>query len=111
MDSNLLTGIPEGSFGSLASLRMPALGRSKIEAVAAGSFDSNNQLRAWRLDSNRLTGIEGLFSKVSQLMGLNVSEDNIQAFDCSLVPLTKLVKADLSVNDLSSLTKSSLRLS
>ena len=57
-------------------------------AVAAGSFNSNNQLRAGRLDRGRLTGIEGLFSKVPQLMWLSVSEDSIQALDCSLVPLT-----------------------
>ena len=70
--------------------------------MEAGSFDSNTQLRAVRLDSNRLTGIEGLFSRVPDLMWLNVSENKIQAFDYSLVPLT-LTWLDISHNKVRSL--------
>ena len=102
MNGNLLTRIPEGTFNNLASLQILDLSRNKIEAVAAGSFDSNSQLRAVRLDSNRLTGIEGLFSRVPELMWLNVSENNIQAFDYSLVPLT-LSWLDISHNEVPSL--------
>ena len=102
MNGNLLTHIPKGTFDNLASLQILDLSRNKIENVEAGSFDSNTQLRAVRLDSNRLTGIEGLFSRVPDLMWLNVSENKIQAFDYSLVPLT-LTWLDISHNKVRSL--------
>ena len=102
MNGNLLTRIPKGTFNNLASLQILDLSRNKIENVEAGSFDSNTQLRAVRLDSNRLTGIEGLFSRVPDLMWLNVSENKIQAFDYSLVPLT-LTWLDISHNKVRSL--------
>ena len=60
MSGSLLTRIPEESFSSLASLRILDLSSNRIEAVAAGSFDSNSQLSAVGLDNGRLTGIEGL---------------------------------------------------
>ena len=61
MSGSLLTRIPEESFSSLAGLLILDLSSNRIEAVAAGSFDSNSQLSAVGLDNGRLTGIEGLF--------------------------------------------------
>ena len=97
MNGNMLSSISGSIFHHLASLQILDLSRNRIERVEAGSLDSNTRLRAVRLDSNRLSGIAGLFSRVPELTWLNVSNNNIEAFDFSLVPLT-LSWLDISHN-------------
>jgi hypothetical protein len=46
--------------------------------VEAGAFDSISCLRAVRVDSNKLTSIQDLFSGVSELIWLNVSDNKVQ---------------------------------
>ena len=99
---NLISTVPTGFFGSFTSLQVLDLSNNRLEVLAPGSLTLNPLLRAVRLDGNELQEIHGLFSNLTQLTWLNVSNNNIQVFDYSLVPST-LAWLDLSRNELTDL--------
>ena len=102
LNGNKLEAISRATLATLASLQILDLSNNRLQQVEPGTFSNNARLRAVRLDSNRLTGIAGLFAGVSELTWLNVSDNNIQAFDYSEVPLT-LSWLDLSHNSVARL--------
>ncbi|KAG8296038.1 axis elongation [Homalodisca vitripennis] len=83
---NQLTNISKDTFSDLPSLQILNLARNKISKVENGAFDSNTNLQAIRLDANLLTDINGLFTEVSSLLWLNISDNRLEWFDYALFP-------------------------
>lgn len=83
---NHLTNISKNDFSDLPSLQILNLARNKISKVEPGAFDLNSNLQAIRLDANLLTDINGLFTEVSSLLWLNISDNNLEWFDYALFP-------------------------
>lgn len=83
---NQLTNISKGTFSDLPSLQILNLARNKISKVESGAFDSSPNLQAIRLDANLLTDINGLFTEVSSLLWLNISDNHLEWFDYALFP-------------------------
>ena len=99
---NLIAIVPEGFFSRFTGLQVLDLSNNRLEVLQPGSLDLNPLLRAVKLDGNELKEIHGVFSNLTQLTWLNVSNNNIQLFDYSLVPST-LHWLDLSRNELTDL--------
>ncbi|KAE8573499.1 toll-like receptor 6 [Halyomorpha halys] len=83
---NYVTNISQTTFADLPSLQILNLSRNKIRKIQSGAFDVNHNLQAIRLDANQLTHMKGIFSDVSSLVWLNISDNNLQWFDYSLLP-------------------------
>lgn len=86
MDNNI-GNLTRGSFNNMPALKILNLARNKIYGIEHGTFDTNNNLQAIRLDSNFLTDMNGLFSNLPALIWLNISSNQIVWFDYALVPL------------------------
>lgn len=83
---NQLQNISKRAFADLPALQILNLARNKIQTVERGAFETSPKLQAIRLDSNQLTDINGLFSDISSLLWLNVSDNHIEWFDYSFIP-------------------------
>lgn len=83
---NQLKDISKGTFSGLPSLQILNLARNKISNVEKGAFDSSPNLQAIRLDANLMTDINGLFTEVSSLLWLNISDNHLEWFDYALFP-------------------------
>ena len=99
MHDNLLSNLPMGFFSKLESLQVLDLSNNRLQRMEPGALDLNSALRAIRLDGNYLKEIDGIFTKLPQLIWLNVSNNEIQEFDYTLVPST-LHWLDISHNQI-----------
>ncbi|XP_063242525.1 toll-like receptor 6 [Bacillus rossius redtenbacheri] len=99
---NQITNLTKNMFANLPSLQILNLARNQIEKVDRGAFDANKNLQAIRLDANLLTDIQGLFEGVGSLLWLNVSDNQLDVFDYSLVP-SGLQWLDLHKNNIQDL--------
>lgn len=102
LTENNLTNLSKGIFDKMAALRILNLSGNKIQRIEPGTLDSNKNLLAIRLDGNYLTEINGLFSKLPNLVWLNISENLLQWFDYALIP-TGLQWLDIHSNQLTEL--------
>ncbi|KAF4525710.1 hypothetical protein B566_EDAN011502 [Ephemera danica] len=83
---NNIKSLSRNTFAELPALQIVNLARNQITKVDMGTFDTNNNLQAVRLDANGLTDITGLFSKLPNLVWLNISDNQLNWFDYALVP-------------------------
>ncbi|CAH0384155.1 unnamed protein product [Bemisia tabaci] len=102
LTENNISNVTKGVFDKMVSLRILNLSSNKIRKVEAGTFDFNANLLAIRLDGNYLTDIGGLFSKLPNLVWLNISENLLEWFDYALIP-TGLQWLDIHSNRITEL--------
>ena len=88
LHGNSISNISHAVFSTLATLQILDVSRNNIEHIDRGAFDQNQQLRAVRLDGNRVSEIDGVFTHLPDLIWLNVSDNKIRNFDYALVPRT-----------------------
>lgn len=100
---NNLENITKNVFKDLPSLQILNLARNKIVNVEPGAFEMTSSIQAIRLDGNYLTEINGLFAHMPNLLWLNISDNKLEHFDYSQIPLG-LQWLDLHKNELSELT-------
>lgn len=100
--NNLIAEIPAEFFTKLVSLQVLDLSNNRLAKLEPGSLDLNPSLRAVRLDGNYLTKIDSIFTKLSQLVWLNVSNNQLNDFDYTQIPHT-LHWLDVSHNQINQL--------
>ena len=86
LTDNQITTITKGAFEPLKSVHVLNLATNKIRHIDQSAFLSNEKLRAIRLDCNSLEDISSVFTSLSSLVLLNVSNNNIKWFDFSHLP-------------------------
>ena len=99
LTENNIVNISKGVFDKMASLKILNLSFNKIRKVEPSAFDGNLNLHAIRLDGNYLTDITGLFAKLPNLQWLNISDNQLEVFDYSLIP-TGLKWLDIHANQI-----------
>ncbi|XP_063234837.1 toll-like receptor 7 [Bacillus rossius redtenbacheri] len=83
---NNIGNLSRGMFWDLTSLQVLNLAKNKVQQVERGTFDHNSQIEAIRLDANFLTDINGVFSTLTSLLWLNLSDNHLVWFDYAFVP-------------------------
>jgi Leucine-rich repeat (LRR) protein len=83
---NRVANVSKEDLRELPSLKVLNLARNRLQYVEKGSFDSNTNLQAVRLDSNFLTDISNLFAESPNLIWLNISDNHLTWFDFALIP-------------------------
>lgn len=73
-------------FANLPHLSVLNLAKNRIQSIEQGSFESNKEIEAIRLDGNFISDINGIFSTLSSLMWLNLAENHLVWFDYAFVP-------------------------
>lgn len=86
LTDNQITTITKGAFEALKAIHVLNLATNKIRHIDQSAFLSNEKLRAIRLDCNSLEDISSVFTSLSSLVLLNVSNNNIKWFDFSHLP-------------------------
>ncbi|XP_018323682.1 toll-like receptor Tollo [Agrilus planipennis] len=102
LTENYIGNISKGVFSKMTALKILNLSRNKIQKISSGAFDENINLQAIRLDGNYLTDIEGLFTKLPNLIWLNISDNELRWFDYALIP-TGLQWLDIHANQITEL--------
>lgn len=102
LTDNNIERIKYGTFHKMKSLQILNLSRNKISRIDQGSLDENRNLQAIRFDGNYLQDISGLFTKLTNLVWLNISDNQLEIFDYSMIP-TGLQWLDLHSNKISDL--------
>lgn len=97
MIGNEITNITREDLVELPALQILNLARNRIEFVEERAFAGNPALQAIRLDSNLLQDMSGIFTRTSDLLYLNMSDNMITQFDYSYLP-EKLQWMDLHKN-------------
>lgn len=83
---NRIGHVPRGVFDRLPELHLINLANNAIDRIEPGAFDRNGRLVAVRVDGNRLRDVSGLFSKLGNLVWLNISDNLLEWFDYALIP-------------------------
>lgn len=83
---NALERIPRNAFSNMPSLEVLNVACNRIAVIDDGAFDNVPTLRALRLDGNRIVDIGTIVRKLTGLVWLNVSDNNIRHFDYSFLP-------------------------
>lgn len=99
---NQISNVSKGVFDRLPELHLINLANNKIQKIEPGTFDNNTRLVAVRVDGNYLRDVGGLFSKLSNLVWLNISENFLEWFDYALIP-TGLQWLDIHGNQIAEL--------
>nr|CAD7459546.1 unnamed protein product [Timema tahoe] len=102
LTENNIGNLTKGVFEKMTALQILNLSRNKIYKVEPGAFDSNMNLQAIRMDGNYLTDIGGLFTKLPNLVWLNISDNKLEWFDYALIP-TGLKWLDIHSNKIAEL--------
>ncbi|KXJ82551.1 hypothetical protein RP20_CCG012964 [Aedes albopictus] len=100
--SNNIENITRKAFKDLPNLQILNLARNKIQNIEPGAFEPAFSVQAIRLDGNLLTDIDGLFTKMPNLIWLNISDNRLEHFDYSQIPI-HLQWLDLHKNELTEL--------
>ncbi|XP_055597693.1 toll-like receptor Tollo [Uranotaenia lowii] len=87
LTENNIEQIRKGTFDAMKSLQILNLSKNRLKRVEPASFDNNTNLQAIRLDGNYLTEIAGLFTKLPNLVWLNISDNHLEVFDYALIPV------------------------
>ena len=99
---NHIGNLTKGIFDKIRDLNILNLSGNRIQYIEPGTFDENVKLQAIRLDSNQLTDISNLFTKLPNLVWLNVSDNKLKIFDYAMIP-TELQWLDIHANEISEL--------
>ncbi|XP_001603014.1 toll-like receptor Tollo [Nasonia vitripennis] len=99
---NHIGNLTKGIFDKIRDLNILNLSGNRIEHIEPGTFDENHKLQAIRLDGNQLSDISNLFSKLPNLVWLNVSDNRLKIFDYAMIP-TGLQWLDIHANKISEL--------
>ncbi|XP_037080570.1 toll-like receptor 6 [Pollicipes pollicipes] len=102
LEGNVMTSVTHDVLSALPHVRVLNLANNRIRKVEPGAFESNGAMEAIRLDANQLTEMSGLFTGLSRLRWLNVSDNRIGRFDYASVP-RGLAWLDLHKNEISEL--------
>uniref|UniRef100_A0A182MYV6 TIR domain-containing protein n=1 Tax=Anopheles dirus TaxID=7168 RepID=A0A182MYV6_9DIPT len=102
LTENNIEVIRRGTFETMKSLHILNLSQNRLKTVEQSSFDNNTKLQAIRLDGNYLTDIAGLFTKLPNLLWLNISDNHLEVFDYALIP-TGLQWLDIHANKITEL--------
>ncbi|XKL67476.1 hypothetical protein PGB90_002967 [Kerria lacca] len=86
LTENNITKVSKGVFDQLSELQIINLSNNKIQKIEPGTFDGNLKVVAIRIDGNYLTEVGTLFSKLPNLVWLNISENFLEWFDYALIP-------------------------
>lgn len=87
LTENHIEHVTKETFRKMVSLQIVNLSRNKIRSIEVDSFENNLNLQAIRLDGNYLKEITGLFSKLPNLVWLNISDNQLEIFDYALIPV------------------------
>uniref|UniRef100_A0A182IYV9 Uncharacterized protein n=1 Tax=Anopheles atroparvus TaxID=41427 RepID=A0A182IYV9_ANOAO len=102
LTENNIEIIRRGTFDAMHSLHILNLSQNRLKTVEQSCFDNNTNLQAIRLDGNFLTDIAGLFTKLPNLLWLNISDNHLEVFDYALIP-TSLQWLDIHANKIAEL--------
>lgn len=102
LTENNITKVAKGVFDQLGELQIINLSNNKIQKIEPGTFDGNLKVVAIRIDGNYLAEVGGLFSKLPNLVWLNISENFLEWFDYALIP-TGLQWLDIHGNKITEL--------
>ncbi|XP_059622525.1 toll-like receptor Tollo [Phlebotomus argentipes] len=102
LTENSIETIKRGTFDRMEALQILNLSHNKIRKIDHEAFNKNTNLQAIRLDGNHLTDITGLFTKLPNLVWLNISDNRLEVFDYALIP-TGLQWLDIHANKISEL--------
>ncbi|XP_058465284.1 toll-like receptor Tollo [Malaya genurostris] len=102
LTENNIEVIRKGTFDAMKSLQILNLSKNRLKRVEQACFDNNTNLQAIRLDGNYLTDIAGLFTKLPNLVWLNISDNHLELFDYALIP-TGLQWLDIHANKIAEL--------
>ncbi|XP_055532715.1 toll-like receptor Tollo isoform X2 [Wyeomyia smithii] len=102
LTENNIEVIRKGTFDAMKSLHILNLSKNRLKRVDQACFDNNTNLQAIRLDGNYLTDITGLFTKLPNLVWLNISDNHLELFDYALIP-TGLQWLDIHANKIAEL--------
>ncbi|XP_017772235.1 PREDICTED: toll-like receptor 6 [Nicrophorus vespilloides] len=83
---NRIQNISKRVFTDLPALQILNLARNKVQRIEHGAFAYSPNLQAVRLDANQMTDMNGLFADIPSLLWLNVSDNNLEWFDYSMIP-------------------------
>uniref|UniRef100_A0AAG5DQI8 TIR domain-containing protein n=1 Tax=Anopheles atroparvus TaxID=41427 RepID=A0AAG5DQI8_ANOAO len=99
---NQISEISRDTFFALSTIHVLNLASNRIRHIDQSAFSSNPTLRAIRLDNNELEDVSGVFTSLSSLVYLNISDNNIGWFDYSHYPHS-LEWLDIHKNNISEL--------
>uniref|UniRef100_A0A336LW85 CSON001803 protein n=1 Tax=Culicoides sonorensis TaxID=179676 RepID=A0A336LW85_CULSO len=102
LTDNLIGNISRDTFSALPSLRVLNLASNKIRHIDQSAFISNPSITGIRLDNNLLEDISGVFTSLSTLIWLNVSDNKLIMFDYSHFP-DSLQWLDIHLNEIEEL--------
>ncbi|XP_050458730.1 toll-like receptor 7 [Cataglyphis hispanica] len=83
---NDIGNLTRGMLWDLPNLQILNLARNKVQHVERHAFERNIKLEAIRLDGNFLSDINGVFTSITSLLLLNLSENHIEWFDYAFIP-------------------------
>jgi Leucine-rich repeat (LRR) protein len=99
---NQLTSISNDTFVDADNIHILNLAHNSITTVEVGALSVLQELRALRLDTNKLEDINGLVSSLGKLQWLNVSSNALAWFDYAFIS-SSLEWLDVSHNQLAEL--------
>lgn len=86
MIDNKIANITKEMFVSLPSLSVLNMAKNEIRSIEQGSFDTNREIEAIRLDGNFVSDINAIFSGLASLQWLNLAENHLNWFDYAFIP-------------------------
>ena len=102
LSGNKIVNVSSTSLAGMAGLQILDMSNNLVVEIERAAFDANKQLRAIRLDSNKLSKMDSLFHQLPNLTWLNVSDNKIELFDYAMVP-RNLLWLDIHKNRIQSL--------
>lgn len=99
---NRIENISRNSFRELPNLQILNMAKNQISYIEKGSFEASPSVQAIRLDGNMLTQVDGLFANMPNLLWLNVSDNRLEHFDLTQIPVN-LQWLDIHRNELTEL--------
>ena len=104
LHNNELTALNEYTLSGLVDLRQLNLGRNDIDTVHVSAFSGNSKLTHLRMYANELARLpEGVFSKLTELKLLNLSHNRFEELPSVFSDLSNLRVVTVSENDLTTL--------
>ena len=104
LHNNELTALNEYTLSGLVDLKQLNLGHNDIETVHASTFSDNSKLTHLRMHANEIGSLpEEVFSNLTELKLLNLSHNRLEEFPNVFSALSNLRVVTVSENDLTTL--------
>ncbi|XP_044012046.1 toll-like receptor 6 [Aphidius gifuensis] len=84
---NNIVHIKNNDLSQLTSLQILNLSRNKITSIQSLAFQNNKMLQAIRLDRNNLKNISDIFTNISSIIWLNISDNMITELEYTNLPI------------------------